>query len=100
MKVKLNDAGRPVSSGEDSRLEPARFGSYRKPMGVVGGASVSTVLIACGLPASEDVTAVTNLLFDTPSFFGQALKCEVAHTSSSPMAVLGVPASRPIIMAT
>jgi hypothetical protein len=27
-----HDAGRPVSSG-GSRLEPARFGSYRKPIG-------------------------------------------------------------------
>ena len=33
----------------------------------------------------------------TPSFFGQPLQCEVAHTSS-PMAVLRVPALRPIIM--
>jgi hypothetical protein len=48
-------------------------------------ASVSTV--RGPLPGSEDVTAVTNLLFD-PSFFGRPLKCEVAHTSP-PMAAVG-----------
>jgi hypothetical protein len=38
-------------------LGPARFGSYRKRL---GGASVSTVRLACSLLASEAVTAVTS----------------------------------------
>jgi len=29
------------------------------------------------------VTAVTNLLFDTPPFFGRPAKCEVAHAARS-----------------
>ena len=48
---------RPVGG---SRLEPARFGSYGKPIGGIGGASASTVRVACSLPASEAVTAVTS----------------------------------------
>jgi hypothetical protein len=34
------------------------------------------------LPASVAVITVTDLLFGTPSFFGQPAKCEVAHTHS------------------
>jgi len=62
-------AGRPVSSWR-WRLGPARFGSYRKPMGVLG---VLPYLppVATTLPASEAVTAVTDYFSSSPLFFGR-----------------------------
>jgi hypothetical protein len=63
--------GSPVSSVGGWGL-PA-FGSYRKPMTAVRGASVSTVRAACQASASADVTAVTNCSLSTPSFFGHGV---------------------------
>ena len=50
-------------------LGPARFGSYRTPLGR-GGASVSTVRVTYALPASEALTSVKDYSSSSPLFFG------------------------------